>query len=592
MKNYYLLLAALFSFHLASATHIVGGTISYEYLGNNDYKIRLEVLRDCENGQPDFDNPAIIGIYDDANTLITTLAIPRDTLSNDTISIGIPNSVCISPPNLCIHKGVYEATINLPMISGAYTIAYQRCCRSQVITNLLEPLEAGMTFHTQIHPTAQSSSPVFKNEFPVTVFVNTPFVFDASAVDPDGDSLVYELVAPFAGGSMTIAAPNPPSPPPYDPLLFVLPTYSIDNMLGGNYPLTLNPQTGQMVAIPSTMGVFQIAYSVKKFRNGSEIGTTYREFTFVVSAIAPGQNYDISGSVLVDGVDPLDAGTVQIIERNVSNDSLSVYDEQPLGAAGTYAFTDIPPGVFYVKAIVDSSSMYYDNYLPTYFASAGFWYDADPISQCDTSQVNRDIHLINVDSLVMGPNRFDGLVLLSGSEEPAAGLNLTLATENGDLLQTRTTNAQGYFKFENLPTATYLLFADLLNSAIDNTNAPSIALNSNVSARILLYNDSLVISELATSLQAPIAKDKYSIKLFPNPSRDQLLLEASIGNAGLYSAQIYNLQGQLVYTVFENVFLQKGKIMEDINLDKLPKGAYYLQVQSEFGIETAALVKQ
>ena len=63
---------------------------------------------------------------------------------------------------------------------------------------------------------------------------------------------------------------------------------------------------------------------------------------------------------------------MQILERDISTDSLFLYEEQTIGVNGEYEFLDIPPGVFYIKAIVDSTSMYYDNYLPTYYQSNTF----------------------------------------------------------------------------------------------------------------------------------------------------------------------------------------------------------------------------
>jgi hypothetical protein len=35
----------------ASASHIVGGEMTYKYLGNNRYQIKLSVFIDCFNGQ-------------------------------------------------------------------------------------------------------------------------------------------------------------------------------------------------------------------------------------------------------------------------------------------------------------------------------------------------------------------------------------------------------------------------------------------------------------------------------------------------------------------------------------------------------------
>ena len=48
------------------ASHIIGGKITYRYLGNNKYEYKLTVYRDCSD-QVDFDSPAIVTIYSKAN---------------------------------------------------------------------------------------------------------------------------------------------------------------------------------------------------------------------------------------------------------------------------------------------------------------------------------------------------------------------------------------------------------------------------------------------------------------------------------------------------------------------------------------------
>ena len=58
-----------------------------------------------------------------------------------------------------------------------------------------------------------------------------------------------------------------------------------------------------------------------------------------------------------------------------------------------------------------------------------FWYNANPINQCDTSQFYRDIHLIHVDSLV-GDLVLNGYISSDASYDvPFAGLNLLLGNE-------------------------------------------------------------------------------------------------------------------------------------------------------------------
>ena len=62
----------------ASATHIVGGDLTYRCLGNNLYEIRLTMRRDCFLGDPaaQFDDPASIGFFDaQTNQLLTFVGV-------------------------------------------------------------------------------------------------------------------------------------------------------------------------------------------------------------------------------------------------------------------------------------------------------------------------------------------------------------------------------------------------------------------------------------------------------------------------------------------------------------------------------------
>ena len=91
MKKYFTLLV-LFSFSLiCSATHLVGGEMTYTCLGDNQYEIRLVIYRDCGptnvNGT-DFDLSGIISIYNNENIEVQSITIsdPVSTiLSNETV---------------------------------------------------------------------------------------------------------------------------------------------------------------------------------------------------------------------------------------------------------------------------------------------------------------------------------------------------------------------------------------------------------------------------------------------------------------------------------------------------------------------------
>ncbi|HMQ49031.1 MAG TPA: PKD domain-containing protein [Saprospiraceae bacterium] len=270
------------------ATHIVGGEMNYTCLGNNEYEITLTIFRDCYNGNPNawFDDPASIGVFDANNNFLWQILVPLT--NNDTLSPVLTSDCLVVPPDVCVHTTTYRTTVELPPISGGYQLAYQRCCRNYTIVNIIDPLDTGATYGVTISEEALegcNSNPKFQQWPPIYICVNEPIVFDQSAIDQDGDSIVYRLCAPLTGADPDEPMPQPPNNPPYDPVTWVSPPYSEANMLNGfsgGVPLTINPQTGLLVGLPNTIGQFVVGICVEEYRNGLLISTTRRDFQYNV----------------------------------------------------------------------------------------------------------------------------------------------------------------------------------------------------------------------------------------------------------------------------------------------------------------------
>ena len=282
-----LLLGVLFAQSL-HATHIVGGEMNYTCLGNNEYEISLTIFRDCFNGNPDawFDDPASIGIFDENNILLQQILIPL--MGNDTLDPVLSDPCLVVPPDVCVHTTTYTATIVLPPLIGGYQLAYQRCCRNQTIKNIIDPLGSGATYGVTISERALlecNSNPKFNDWPPIYICVNEPINFDQSAVDIDGDSIVYRLCTPLLGATPDIPRPQPPNPPPYEPINWINPPYDVDNMLNGTGDgqfLEINAQTGLLTGVPNTIGQFVVGICVEEYRDGDLISTTRRDFQYNV----------------------------------------------------------------------------------------------------------------------------------------------------------------------------------------------------------------------------------------------------------------------------------------------------------------------
>jgi gliding motility-associated-like protein len=280
----------VFPFSTTQASHIVGGEMTYNCLGNNQYEILLTIFRDCENGNPGayFDDPAVVGIFDalSGNYLDKELLfLPTD----DTLDLSLSNPCYTIPPNVCIHTTTYRKQITLPYRAGGYHLAYQRCCRNNIIANMVNPQSSGATYDVVISETALSncnSSARFREWPPFYICRGSSINYDNSAFDPDGDSIVYTLCNPYDGATQSDPVPDPPAGPPYSSIIWQ-PPYGINNMLGGADPLRIDPVTGFLSGTPPNLGTFVVGICAQEYRNGVLIGITKRDFQYSVGVCTP-----------------------------------------------------------------------------------------------------------------------------------------------------------------------------------------------------------------------------------------------------------------------------------------------------------------
>lgn len=286
MKKYYFLpfFCFILNYTTLFANHLVGGELTYECLGNNKYKIKLVVYRDCNCFFcADLDDPANITVFKYNGNVQTNTTLPL--VDDDYIE---PNTdgLCLSTiPDVCLERGYYEKTITLPAAINGYDIAYQRCCRNATIVNIDNPDEQGSTYTSHIVGTSgdcNNSSAFFNNFPPPIICANSPLFFDHSASDPDGDSIVYSLCAPLLGASTNDPQPNTADPPPYDPVDWKNP-YNAQNPMGGNPPLEIDPNTGLLTGTPITIGQFVVGICASEYRNGVLINVITRDFQFNVA---------------------------------------------------------------------------------------------------------------------------------------------------------------------------------------------------------------------------------------------------------------------------------------------------------------------
>ena len=363
----------------AGATHIVGGEISYEDLGDGIYRVRLIVYRDCgptnQNGTG-FDDAASVGIFNSAGQLVNSISIPLSFQNVDEVPVSLENPCGTPPPSVCVESAIYEQVVNIGQSPNGFSLSYQRCCRNPSIINLNNPDDAGATFTTEIPGTNQTlepnSSPVFNSLPPVALCAGFDFFFDHSATDLDGDSLAYTFCSPMFGGTPNQPAPNPPAGPPYTDVNWA-PGYSATYPIDSSPALGIDPVTGFITGQPTTAGQYVIGICVEEWRDGVLLGTSNRDFQFNVTVCDP----NITSQVAIQDGTQLCIGETIEFEQFSVNASFFHWD---FGVPGTDSdtsnvpypsFTFPEPGTYTVQLVAnpgwpcaDTSSSVYDVYAP------------------------------------------------------------------------------------------------------------------------------------------------------------------------------------------------------------------------------------
>lgn len=269
-----LLICLVFTFPASlSASHLMGGEITWRCDGSGNFIFKVKLYRDC-NGIP---GPSFIALS--TNTLPSTISC--SLLSQTDISpVGPGCPTCNVPMGVssAIEEFIYEsaptALNGTPPPSG-WGFYYTDCCRNASISNLAAGngefvLRAVMYPYIGAGSGCSDNSPEFAISPSIAMCSGDSIRFTHAAFDPDLDSLTYSWDTPLYNG-------YPGLPYPFNP------GYSSTSPLPGpsqnpaNQAAILDLSHGIISAFSNTTGSFVTVTNVRSFKCGQLVSEIFRE---------------------------------------------------------------------------------------------------------------------------------------------------------------------------------------------------------------------------------------------------------------------------------------------------------------------------
>jgi len=226
------------------ASHLLGGDLTYTSLGGNNYRVKFRLYRDCTGITPGaFTLECRNGTCNTTANVTAMLVQQGAVVSGNPFCTAVSAGPCQGPaglPNYDVYS--YQATVTLP--PGNWTLSTSQNARPTLANITAGDLYVQATLDNRGTSVTNSSPQFDAQDIPIQyVCWQQPTTVSYSAMEPDGDSLVYSLAAPLESCNTPVTYTANPSLP-----------------VGGVVVLSNNPLC--ILQLPSSTGNFTPALPI------------------------------------------------------------------------------------------------------------------------------------------------------------------------------------------------------------------------------------------------------------------------------------------------------------------------------------------
>ena len=310
-----LLSLLLFSVFLSSASgsHMAGGEIWYEYIGDsinpNRYKIYLRVYREagpvslCTSSNCTKTICISSSCFPDQSIQVQFL--PRTTSgSSDTVitshgSIRVPGLYSCNDSLIFmsydVEQYLFTGIVDLPGMCSDFTFSFSETARNNS-DNLLSPMSKNLFLEVLLNNTiGHNNAPEFITPGAKVFCIGNTFSWSHTAIDPDGDSLFYQLSIPL-DGSCNFGSQSP-TPIGYSS------GYHQSSPITSSTPFLFDYTNGTARFTPSQTEIVTFKIDVLEYRQTSSagppqlIGTASRDVQVLILSFACGKSSTSIGTI-------------------------------------------------------------------------------------------------------------------------------------------------------------------------------------------------------------------------------------------------------------------------------------------------------